>query len=858
MKTSRIFLTITMLALVILVFTGCQGVVPTPSPGATEDVTVISGRIKMPLTCCAPEGVYTESSDKDCDEAELWPFVPNAVVELKSAAKGKCKTVLATTLTDEDGNYLFEDVKPGLYIITAFCPEETKTSFFLKDVAEKIHGVALDAGIPDCTSTSLALVIEKVNNCYNDWYHCYNKLNTKVYKLIETIAKDVGKVDIVAIMNHNSFGDYCDDIYDDLVDLICDFGCCTSPGATGGGGGGPTPNPCAGHTAPYDVDLDNREATVGEVYTGTVTAKDDDDDVLSFAFAADPPEGMTIDSSTGVITWDSPTAKDVCYCYEPVAHSADLPKSAQQVESECEPIKIVVSDRCHSTPAEFCIQVQEAPKARLTIEKVVTAGGDTDTGFTFKITGPEFDPDGETFTLTGGMTITYPELTPGNYSVTETVPTNWEVAVSGDGTGSNPCSIALDSNDNKTITFTNTYEASAKLTVKKVVEGSHCPTDWSFDFQLKKGSTVEENFTLTNSTPSKEFTDLEIGTAYTVEEVNIPTGWSTTDSPQTVTLIDGDDETITFTNTYEASAVLIIKKVVESGVSSEFGIPYNVSTDTEFTFNIKGEGFISSGETFTLKNGQTKEYNNLILGKEYTISETDPGEFWSTTVKIGESGIETQSRSKKIPLAAGENIVIFTNTWCAQNSNNQHILITDSGLKNLVNAHPEGVLATMRLSSGSGNYPNSYFKVKLTTSTGSSTETESDRHGWCVTQDKTINTGRDYDVILLPLNSYTHHSSDKMKIVCGILDQASKGHDYYGNVGGQSKYTMTQVQNAIWIETNKITGTTKTERNLHEAGKKNPVSGCGIVAIPVTKCGTKAGRMSIFAVDDGTPVDKYK
>ncbi|NLK49089.1 MAG: hypothetical protein GX294_00395, partial [Candidatus Cloacimonetes bacterium] len=242
MKKSRIFLTITMLALVILVFTGCQGVVPTPSPGVTEDVTVISGRIKMPLTCCAPEGVYTESSDKDCDEAELWPFVPNAVVELKSAAKGKCKTVLATTLTDEDGNYLFEDVKPGLYIITAFCPEETKTSFFLKDVAEKIHGVALDAGIPDCTSTSLALVIEKVNNCYNDWYHCYNKLNTKVYKLIETIAKDVGKVDIVAIMNHNSFGDYCDDIYDDLVDLICDFGCCTSPGTTGGGGG-PTPGP---------------------------------------------------------------------------------------------------------------------------------------------------------------------------------------------------------------------------------------------------------------------------------------------------------------------------------------------------------------------------------------------------------------------------------------------------------------------------------------------------------------------------------------------------------------------------------------------------------------------------------------
>lgn len=278
MKTSRIFLTITMLALVILVFTGCQGVVPTPSPGATEDVTVIIGRIKMPLTCCAPEGVYTESSDKDCDEAELWPFVPNAVVELKSAAKGKCKTVLATTLTDEDGNYLFEDVKPGLYIITAYCPEETKTSFFLKDVAEKLHGVALDAGIPDCTSTALALVIEKINNCYNDWYHCYNKL-TKIYKLVETIAKDVGKVDIAAIMNHSSFGDYCDDVYDDLVDLICDLSCCTSPGTTGGGGGGgPTPT-----SYTLTVQADPEEAVTSLIGAGTYPAGEQ----VDAGFAAD-------------------------------------------------------------------------------------------------------------------------------------------------------------------------------------------------------------------------------------------------------------------------------------------------------------------------------------------------------------------------------------------------------------------------------------------------------------------------------------------------------------------------------------------------------------------------------------------
>ena len=372
MKKSRIFLTIITLTLVLLVFTGCKGVVP-PSPGATEDVTVISGRIKMPLTCCAPlEGMpKDDGSNNDCDEVEFWPLIPNAVVELKSAAKGKCKTVLATTLTDEDGNYVFEDVKPGLYIITAYCPEEGNNGFFLKDVAEKFHGVALDAGIPDCTSTALALVIEKVNNCYNDWYQCYHK-RTAIYKLIETIAKDVGKVDIAAIMNHDRFGDYCDDVYVDLVDLICDFGCCDiSPGTTGGGGS--TPDPCEGHTAPYDVALDEQVATVGEVYTGTVTAKDDDDDVLTFAFAPgyEPPVGMTINPTTGVITWDSPTVDDICYCEVP--QSADLARIA--APQMCKPLMIIVSDRCHSTPAEFCLAVVDAPRYNVYYDGNGNTGG---------------------------------------------------------------------------------------------------------------------------------------------------------------------------------------------------------------------------------------------------------------------------------------------------------------------------------------------------------------------------------------------------------------------------------------------------------------------------------------------------
>ena len=153
MKKSRIFLSILVLSLLILIFAGCKGVMP-PSPGATEDTDVIFGRIKMPLNCCATsDGIFEEDENIECNETEFWPFVPNAVVELKSAEKGQCdrEHVLDSTFTDENGAYIFKNVKPGLYIITVYCPVSGNISDFqLKDVAKKVERLALDEGITDC------------------------------------------------------------------------------------------------------------------------------------------------------------------------------------------------------------------------------------------------------------------------------------------------------------------------------------------------------------------------------------------------------------------------------------------------------------------------------------------------------------------------------------------------------------------------------------------------------------------------------------------------------------------------------------------------------------------------------------
>ena len=242
MKDLRVYLPV-LLLIIVLLLAGCKGFVP--SPGTTdEDVTAITGQIKMPLICCDTLSLSEEpnsiSRETTCDdESSDWFETPGAIVELKSANKGQCNKVLDTTIADDSGYYLFTDVKPGLYIITAYCPVEDDEGFLLKDVAEKLSGQALDAGIPDCTSTALALVIEKINNCYNNWYQCFGRLSaSKIYNTVETIASDIAKVDIEEIKKHPDFGNVCDDEVYGLVDMICEWSCCIGAGATGGGGGG--------------------------------------------------------------------------------------------------------------------------------------------------------------------------------------------------------------------------------------------------------------------------------------------------------------------------------------------------------------------------------------------------------------------------------------------------------------------------------------------------------------------------------------------------------------------------------------------------------------------------------------------
>jgi len=106
-----------------------------------------------------------------CDTQHTADWYAWANVEVVLTTWVDCEeVVLATTVTDENGAYLFSDVPPAKnYIITAICPEEI--DFVIKDVVEElVEGGTYDAGIADAESTVLALCLEGLGEICLDSY----------------------------------------------------------------------------------------------------------------------------------------------------------------------------------------------------------------------------------------------------------------------------------------------------------------------------------------------------------------------------------------------------------------------------------------------------------------------------------------------------------------------------------------------------------------------------------------------------------------------------------------------------------------------------------------------------------------
>ena len=245
-----------------------------------------------------------------------------------------------------------------------------------------------------------------------------------------------------------------------------------------------------------------------------------------------------------------------------------------------------------------------------------------------------------------------------------------------DGTGINKIfKMSVSDNSKADITIVNKYERvppKAKLTVTKVVEGLENVVELPDDYKVTV-TVGNQTITLKKGELSRTI-ELDAGT-YTVRETAksnidgydlVKTEYSYLDANNGITLAEGDEKTVTVTNTYskkqEPKAELTIKKTVE-GVDIPEGYEVTVAVN---------------GTEYKLNKGNQFRLDIEVAPGKYTIEEkgcTEINGYYCETTTITIKGQTTQ----EIVLEnMAEGHVEITNRYAEQKPQNGKLTITKS------------------------------------------------------------------------------------------------------------------------------------------------------------------------------------
>jgi hypothetical protein len=287
-----------------------------------------------------------------------------------------------------------------------------------------------------------------------------------------------------------------------------------------------------------------------------------------------------------------------------------------------------------------CVFANTQQTGSITVDKVTVPGGSAQL-FAFTVAGGAVSDAFQLADATAPHTTS--GLAPGGYTITETVPSGWDLTgatCTGGPFGAgapytNGATIAVAAGDAITCTFENTEQPPAvgSITVDKVTVPAASAQLFTFTVA---GGAISDGFELADATAPHTTANLAPGT-YTITET-VPAGWDLTGATcaggpfgagapytngATIAVAGGDAITCTFTNTRQGAAVgsLTVDKVTVPA-----GLP------ALFEFTVAGPAV---DDVFSLAHATAPHTTANLSPGTYTVTETPAAGFTTTAFCTG-------------------------------------------------------------------------------------------------------------------------------------------------------------------------------------------------------------------------------
>jgi hypothetical protein len=290
---------------------------------------------------------------------------------------------------------------------------------------------------------------------------------------------------------------------------------------------------------------------------------------------------------------------------------------------------------------------ENTKNATLTIVK--DAIPDDSQDFTFTGTGSigEFTLDDDNDPTLSNNSIF--NIEPGTYSITETVPSGWNLTSATCDNGDNIDSIILGAGESVTCTFVDTKNATLKVIKDALPDDSqifnYTVTGTGLDpFDLKDDG-VSDNFTAISLEPGTYSVTETIPANWELTSIDItdPSGGSSqSKSTANLDIAAGETVTVLFTNTKNATLTIVKDAIPDDSQDFTFTGTGSIG---EFTLDDDNDPTLSNTSIFNIEPGT------------YSVTETVPSG-WNLTSATCDNGDNIDS----IILGAGESVTCtFTN-----------------------------------------------------------------------------------------------------------------------------------------------------------------------------------------------------